>query len=282
MAKAKKVVYYTDKCKDDFAGTHINAKKIDGSYKYIHENLCWRACSHFLYRCIVFPLVRFYERVILGMRFVGLRNVRKLDTPVFLYGNHTGFYDAFTPNVISLPRRKNMIVTSADAVSIRGLSGVVKMLGALPVPSTYRGAVKFKEAIAHYSQSCDITIYPEAHIWPYYVGVREFDDSSFSYPVSLSRPAVAFFTAYSEPRGFTSLWRKASITVYVSEPFYPDPTLSPREARRKLRDQVFAFMKDCSERYSTYEVVEYRCREADVQAEEEGKNRKSEEKINNL
>lgn len=58
--------------------------------------------------------------------------------------------------------------------------------------------------------------------------------------------------------------------------------LPPREARRKLRDQVFAFMKDCSERYSTYEVVEYRCREADAQAAEDGKNCKSEEKINNL
>lgn len=258
MAKAKKTVYYTDKCKDDFAGTHINAEKIDGSYKYVHENKCWRACSFVLYRLIVFPLVRFYERVILGMKFVGDESLRKLDLPCFLYGNHTGFYDAFTPNVLSLPKRKNMIVTSADAVSIRGLSGVVKMLGALPVPSTCRGAVNFKQALAHYSKDCNITVYPEAHIWPYYVGVREFDDTSFSYPVSLSRPAVAFFTAYSEPHGITSLWRKADITVYVSEPFYPDESLTPREARRKLRDEVYSFMKDCSERYSTYEAIEYR------------------------
>ena len=32
------------------------------------------------------------------------------------------------------------------------------------------------------------------------------------------------------------------ITVYVSDPFYPDPELGEEEAKQSLRDQVYAFM----------------------------------------
>jgi len=47
--KDKLVIYYKDLLNDDFAGTNIKEKKVDGKYKYIHKNLIWRCCSFIFY-----------------------------------------------------------------------------------------------------------------------------------------------------------------------------------------------------------------------------------------
>lgn len=252
----KRVVYYDDDINDDFAGTNIHQCTVDESFPYIHENPLWEILSFVAYYLIAFPLVWFFERVILRMRFVNKKAVKECkDAPYFLYGNHTGWWDAFTPNLISVPRR-NRIIVSADAVSIPGLRSVVQMLGAIPLPTGMRGMKCFSQAIDHYHQSCNITIYPEAHIWPYYTGVRPFSDASFTYAVKYKCPVFAFFTAYTKPKGFLSWFRKANATVYISDPIFPDAGLSDREARVNLRDKVYAFMTEKS-KYSDYEVVEY-------------------------
>ena len=132
------------------------------------------------------------------------------------------------------------------------------MLGALPLPTGTSGMQNFVKAVSYYNKSCNITIYPEAHIWPYYTGVRNFKDSSFRYAILTNSPVVAFFTAYSKPKGLFKHLRKANITVYVSDPIYPNTDISKKEAQKELRDKVFKFMKTCSEKYSTHKVIEYK------------------------
>ena len=257
-----KVIYYDDELNDDFAGNGIKCCKVDESYKYLHTGAAWRFFSFIIYYLVAFPLVWFFERVIMRVRFVNGSAVRRLKgTPCFLYGNHTGWIDAFTPNLISLPRR-NRIVVSADTVSIKGLRTAVEMLGAIPVPTSHRAFPCFKQAISHHRKRDNITIYPEAHIWPYFTGVRNFTDASFTYPAKEGCPVFAFFTAYSEPHGFLSFLRRANMTVYVSDPIYAKGGLSEREARQDLRDKVHAFMLDAS-KHSTYKVFDYKKSEED-------------------
>ena len=252
----EKTVYYTDPLNDDFAGTNIQKKTVDKNFRWIHTSRLWRACSFVLYYGIAFPLVWFYERVILQMKFVNKKALKALkDTPYFLYGNHIGAIDAFTPNLLSVPRA-NKIIVSADTVSINGLKNIVQMLGALPVPQDVGGMKNFLKAVGHYHKKYNITIYPEAHIWPYYTGVRPFADTSFSYPVKYNAPTVAFFTAFTKPKGFLSCFRKANITVYVSDPIYPDEGLTGSAAKKNLRDKVYAFMLEQS-KHSDYEVIRY-------------------------
>ena len=55
-----------------------------------------------------------YENLILQVKFVNKGALKKhRDRSCFIYGNHTGFYDAFTPNLISFPH-KNSIIVGAD------------------------------------------------------------------------------------------------------------------------------------------------------------------------
>lgn len=256
MPKDKKIFYYDDELNDDFAGTKINTCCVDEKFPYLRGGFLWRMCSFLLYYPVVVPLVWFYMRVILRVRFVNRKAVKRCGkTPYFLYGNHTGYIDAFTPNLISLPRR-NRIVVGADTVSIKGLRTIVQMLGALPLPTELRGTRHFSQALSTYHKKDNVTIYPEAHIWPYYNGVRAFTDASFGYPVKHGSPVIAFFTAYTKPKGFLAFFRKANITVYISDPIFPDEGLPYREARKSVRDQVYAFMQD-KVKYSDYEVVNY-------------------------
>jgi len=101
-----------------------------------------------------------------------------------------------------------------------------------------------------------ITIYPEAHSWPYYTGVRPFKDSSFMYPINTNSPVVACFTAYSEPKGLFSNKRKVNKTVYLSDPIYPDLSKPKKVAQKEVRDKVYEFMLEKS-KLSTYEYIKY-------------------------
>lgn len=252
----QKTVYYKDEINDDFAGTNIKPFQIDVSYKYIKNNPIWRFLSTILYYIVAVPLVWFYMRIILGVRFVNGKAPRRLGAPCYLYGNHTGYIDAFTPNLLSLPRR-NKIITAPDAVSIKGLSTIVEMFGAYPVPTTLRAMRGFVRGIEYYEKRQNITIYPEAHIWPYYNGVRDFPDASFTYPAKSGVPVFAFFTAYTKPKGPLALIRRAAITVYVSDAIYADEELTTLpEIRRSIRNKVHDFMKEASEK-STYELIRY-------------------------
>ena len=256
--KKTKVIYYTDELNDDFAGTNIKQKAVGKNFKYIQKNIIKRFFGFLFYYIIAVPVIWFYSRCLRHVKYVNRKAVRKLKKPCFLYGNHTGALDAYSPGLICYPKRSK-ILTSPDIVSIKGIKNIVQMLGALPVPNDASGMKKFVQAVEYKKKKkYVITIYPEAHIWPFYTGVRPFKDTSFAYPVITNSPVCAFFTAYSKPQGFMHKFRKANVTVFVSDPIYPDMSLPRKEAQKKLRDEVFAFMKECSEKYSTYTVIEYK------------------------
>ena len=116
--KDKPVFYYDDELNNDFAGTNISRKDVDETFRFIHTNPLWKACSFVLYFLIAWPLVWLFERVILGVRFVNKEAVKKCDGYYFMYGNHTGIFDAYTPNLISLPKR-NRIIVGPDRVKAK-------------------------------------------------------------------------------------------------------------------------------------------------------------------
>ena len=255
--KSKRIVYYRDPVNDDFAGTKINTRKIDPHYRYVHKNLVWRCLAGITY-FVVRPIVYLIEYGWLGVRVKNKKALRKVKGGCFLYGNHTGFFDAYTPCVLS-GRKVNRILVNPDAVSIKGIRTLVQWLGAVPVPDDIASMRNMVKAVEYYHEKGDnITIYPEAHIWPYYTGVRPFSAASFYYPVKTNAPVFAFFTAYSQPTGIFRKLKKANLTGYVSEPFYPDPEKSLKAAQQELRDQVYNFMCRMAEKHSTYQVIEYR------------------------
>lgn len=255
----KKVFFFKDKLNDDFSGTRIKTKDVDENFKFIHKNPIWRFFAFIIYYIIAVPILWIHAIFFKRVKIVNKKALKKLKKQkAFFYGNHTALLmDACVPELISFPSR-NKIIVSPDTVSIKGVKNLVQMVGALPVPSGINGMQKFVKAIEYYHKKFHLTIYPEAHIWPYYNDIRPFKDSSFGYPVSLNAPVVAFCTCFSKPKGLFAKFRRANRTVYISDPIYPDQNKPKNEAKRELRDKVFKFMQETSIKHSTYFVYQYK------------------------
>lgn len=244
----RKTFYYSDELNDDFSPTNgkINQRKIDGTYKYKHNNIFYKALSFFLYRCLATPIGWLYNKLKLGMRIKNRKALKQLKGGYFLYANHTQEGgDAFMPSLVSFPRA-NKIIVNPDAVSIPVVGAITPMLGAVPLPTGLDAARNFLAYMSDcVTEGKVVTIYPEAHIWPYYNDIRKFRDASFAYPIKLKVPTVAAVTIYRQRKIFKNL--PPLSTVYVSQPIMPEEYTT----RAELCEKVYNFMKETVDKYGS-------------------------------
>ena len=254
----EKLVWYSDPLHDDFAATSgkIDATEIDGSYDYGIRGPVRRVLAFLLYRVIATPVVFLFCKLALGYRIRNRKVLRGLKSGYFLYGNHTqDTCDAFLPSLITFPRACD-IVTAPDAASIPGLRYIVARMGCIPLGTTLEGKIHFLKALGErIGEGRAVAIYPEAHIWPWYNGVRPFPDGSFAFPVKLGVPAVPYVVVYRQRRIFKNLTPRAEVIL--------GPVLRPEdyESRRALRDAAYAWMRGTAEREHSYAWIEYKKRE---------------------
>lgn len=257
-----RTVFYTDPQNDEFSAAKITPKPIDESYKYKRDKGPGRIVCFFWYRVVALPLATLYLKLKFRHRIIGKKKIslHKKDG-VFIYGNHTQpTADALIPTFISFPRHAYVIV-HPNNVSMPFLGRVTPYMGALPLPDGLDATRNFTRVIKErIDEGKPVFIYPEAHIWPYYTGIRPFGDLSFSYPVRYGTPVYSFTNVYRKRRSP----KKVRLVTYVDGPFYPDPALSPKDARKKLRDEVYASMLERSA-LSDRVLVEYKPAQAENQ-----------------
>lgn len=227
---------------------------IDKDYCYSHGKL-WDFASLMAQNVLSMPIKVLYQKIKFRLKYVGREKLKEnRDKGYFIYGNHTQpFADTFIPSVANYPKR-NFLIVNPENVSMPGMHTMVEMLGAIPIPCDMGGMKNFMGAVEDkIRKGYSVTIYPEAHIWPYYTGIRPFQAVSFRYPVTLNCPVYALTNTYHR-RGKSE---KVNIVTYIDGPFYPNQNLNPKERRRELRDRVYECMKMRSME-SDYEVISYR------------------------
>ena len=245
--------FYTTET-DDVIDFKIKAKKIDKNYKYIHKNIFYRFFAFFTYRFIATPIMAFYYKFIKHIHFKNKKVLKQHKKGgYFIYANHTHqMSDVFTPALMTLSKFPRLI-THADNVSMPFWGKFSQMWGALPLPDTIDATKNFYSAIEYVLKKNDpIVIYPEAHLWPFYTKIRNFNSLSFRYPVKYNKPIYTFTTTYRERKK----GKEPAIDIYVDGPFYPDSSLPVKEAQQKLRDQAYNQMVERS-KLSNYEYVTY-------------------------
>ena len=251
-----KIIYYTDECHEEFSGVSIVPKRIDENYHYFHGRM-WDFLSFLMQNILSLPIKFVYAKVKFRIKFVGREKFKCCkDRGYFIYANHTQpFGDTFIPSLANFPKR-NFFIVSPENVSMPGFGGIVELLGAVPVPCDFKGMKNFLTSIEQIIQKNDsITIYPEAHIWPYYIHIRPFGAVSFRYPVMYSSPVFVLTNTYhSRGRG-----NKVQIITYIDGPFYPDESLKFKERQQKLRDKVYECMISRSKE-SDFEYIKYKKR----------------------
>ena len=256
--KSDRVFYYSDPLQDDFAGLGIQTKDVSSDFPFIRGSWLWNVLAFLIYYLIAAPIVFLISKVYLGLRFENREVLDQLqNTGFFLYGNHTRYLDAFLPAMTSFPK-KAYVVANPDAVSLPCLKNLVLMLGVIPIPTKFAGMRNFMSTISQrYEEGACVAIFPEAHIWPFYTGIRPFQDTTFRYPVKENAPVIAMVTTYRTRRGLSRLFKKPGMTVTLSDPMYPREDLSPRKAQEELRDRVYRFMVDISSSRENIEYIHY-------------------------
>lgn len=252
----KKIYYYRDEQNDDFAATKIKTVKIPDDYKYINRNIFYRIGERFI-RVLAFPLIFIILKIVYLIRYKNRKVLKKAKKQgFFVFGNHTNYLlDAYNPSVISFPKRAYIIV-NPDAVSIKGIRTIVKMLGAVPIPATLKGMKRFQGSIAELiARKRVIAIYPEAHIWPYYTDIRYFGTQSFHYAVECKAPCFTYTNIYTQRK--LKFLKCPKVVTYIDGPFYPDETLSKKAAVEKLRNEIYGAMKKRVDENPKYNYCDY-------------------------
>ena len=258
-AGGKRVIYYSSLENDDFAGTDITRGTLDESFTYIRKNVFWRIAEFIMYYLIALPIVFLICTLGFGLRIKNRRALKKVrGTGYFLYGNHTHFSDAYISPIAAFPK-KAFIIANPDAVFIKGIRQIVMMLGCLPIPTSRKAMPKFVDAVnTRIAEGNCVAIYPEAHIWPYFTGIRPFSANAFHYQAKLGVPAVPMTMTYRRRKLFGLIPLNApGMTLTIGEPILPDMSLSERERRQQLRDAVYAEMKRVSDAAEQYEHILY-------------------------
>ena len=249
----EKTVYYSDPVNDDFAGTNINTKELPDDYRYFPKTAIRRGFACAFYHAAG-PIVWLLQKIVYGEKTVGRKKLKGYRREgFFLYGNHTRTMgDAYCPGLLAWPK-KAYIVAGMDCFSIPGIRRIVEDLGGIPLPSGKKGFLLYSRAMLRHSELCHIvTLYPEAHIWLQYTGIRPFSPAVFHYPAETGKPVFTFTTTWQKRK----ILPGARTVVYVDGPFIPDMDLPMDKRKEALRNQAYGAMTERAKN-SDYEKIHY-------------------------
>ena len=202
------------------------------------------------------PIKFLYAKIKFKIKYVGKEKLKPYKKQgYFIYGNHTQiFADTFITSNTNYPK-KNFFIVNPENVSMKFLGNVVEMLGAIPIPSNKEAMKNFLEVIEkRIKDGNSVTIFPEAHIWPYYTKIRPFKTVSFKYPVQLNVPTFSVINTY---QSYGKNNDKVRIVTYVDGPFFPDDECKTmKEKQQNLRDKVYKKMVERGQN-SNIEVIKY-------------------------
>ena len=240
----ERVRYYNDVKNDDFFsfGKRHNKIKFDQNYDFIPKSKPAKFVSFCLYYMFAMPVLSFYMFAIQNVTIKGKENIKNLKNCGYMVvGNHTHYADAYLTQIgIARPKR-TYIIADNNVVQLKFIGGIIKSLGAIPVPTTVSGIKKFHKTTSEILQNKQvITVFPEAHIWPYYTGLRPFPVSSFMIASKNKVPVVPVATTYKKRMFF----KRPKAVIFVGKPIFFDNNLTDRQNAEYYRNMTFNFIKD--------------------------------------
>lgn len=252
MSENPEILYYRDYT-DDFVSSPEQDYKLPEDYRWLHPTKAREAWADFLYwltGILSWP----YCRLVLHVRVRNRKVLRGWKRkPYYFFGNHSqALGDVFDP--IHIARKRTYTICNPNNLKVPVLGRALPLIGAMPIPDGAHRMNDFMEAVSHrIAQGRSVTIYPEAHVWPYCSWIRPFPTTPFGFPIKDNVPVFTLTSTYQKRR-----WgKKPAITIYVDGPFYPDETLPRKQRQQKLRDQVYGQMTERA-KLSTYDYVQYK------------------------
>lgn len=253
--KEKQIIYYKDELNDEFSGATIIPRQIDEHYDYSHKNIFWKIGSLLAQNVFSVPIKVLYSKIKFRIKYIGKESIKPYKKKgYFIYGNHTQvFADTFITSNPIYPKR-NFFIVNPENISMKGSGTIIEMLGAIPVPGNKKATKNFLETIEDkINRGYAVTIFPEAHIWPYYTKIRPFKSVSFKYPIDMNAPSFCMTNTY---QSYGKNKDKIQIVTYIDGPFFPNQNLKGKEQRQDLRDKIYNCMVERSKN-NNIEYIKY-------------------------
>lgn len=248
-----KRTYYYHKPTDDVVDSHDQNFSLPDDYVILPNSRgakIWSAIARPLAAGFGWIVFRFFDNV----KVIGKEKLKQVDGGYFVYGNHTRpMGDVFTSLTI-FPIKNFYAIAGQANWGIPFIGKYLVRYGGLPVGKDVKQSIKLIKAIQTVikDKKGEVLIYPEAHVWPYYTKIRPFDATSMHFPVQLNAPSFVMTKTYHKRRFI----KRPRAVIYIDGPFYPDQTLSRKEAQNKLHNEIQKTLIDRA-KLSDYEYCQY-------------------------
>lgn len=253
--KKERVIYYKDELNDDFSGLDTFTRPLGEKYRYLRTGRLFRGFAFVFYYGIMIPVVWLLQKLISHQKFANRKLLKKAKKEgCFLVSNHTQVQNDSYIGPLSCFPKKCYIISNPHVLSIRGMRLGMQAYGVIPLGSNYLEKKSFLHCVqTRIHEGSGVILYPEAHVWPYYTGIRPFDHQAFCYIADMKKPMFILTNCYQKRRFF----RKPRIVTYADGPFYPRPELSRMAAARELRDIAYETMCRRVKAHTNCEYIKY-------------------------
>lgn len=201
------------------------------------------------------------DRLIANKQFIikemrGLEHFKALDSGAVITCNHFHAFDSFAIQLVyeaaEQPDRTFFrVIREGNYTSFPGFYGfLMRHCNTLPLSSDIRTMKKFIEATnTLLKEGHFVLIYPEQSMWWNYRKPKPLKDGAFTFAAKNGVPVLPCFITMKDTDipgegGFPV----QEYTVHISEPIYPDPSLSYKKQVEDLKNKNYEIWKDIYER----------------------------------
>lgn len=255
MKMKERVIYYKDERNDDFSGLKIKVKPLGEKFRYVRTGRLFKAFEFLFYYGIMIPVVYMLQKVYSHQKFANRKVLKQgKKDGCFLVSNHTQVQSDSYIGPLAVYPKKCFIISNPDVLSLRGMRLGMQAYGVIPLGSNLEEKKAFLHCVeTRLREGKSVIVYPEAHVWPYYTGVRPFDHQAFWYLSRQKKPMFVLTNCYQKRR----LGKRPKIVTYADGPFYPRSDLGEIEAAKELRDIAYETMCKRTREHSTCEYIKY-------------------------
>ena len=236
---------------------------------YIHKSISDRLKTRFAFmiaRRFVNNLIEEKQLIIKEMK--GIENFKNLKSGAVITCNHFNPYDSFAIQLAyeaaEQPERTfYRVIREGNYTAFPGFYGfLMRHCNTLPLSSNLRTMKKFMDATDKLLQDGNfVLVYPEQSMWWNYRKPKPLKTGAYMFAARNNVPVLPCFITMKDSHimGDDGFFVQ-EYTIHISEPIYPDSSLSKNEKIRKMMDENSRVWKEIYEneyhiplRYTTEE-----------------------------
>ena len=218
---------------------------IGENYRFVNRNVFFLVFAFLFKFLLIYPIFYIVTKLMLGYRSEGRKNLRLIKRGAITVSNHVHILDAPMLNFTLFPKQPAMTSIKGN-FETPGVSFLVRILGAVPIPETPKALRAFMTAMrSELSRKRIVHFYPEAALWPGYNDLRPFKNGAFHLAVKACVPVVPMVVKQRDPGRFLKHFKKKPcISIVLGKPVEVPREGTEKERMKKLKDTVYAVMHE--------------------------------------